>query len=58
MKVVAHLESLGAAGHGGEYVVAVHRAEDEAGAVPGLGAGAAARRGASAALQAAHADRR
>lgn len=59
----AHLESLGAAGHGGEDIVAVHRSQDEAGSVPGLGAGAAAHRGgargaAAACLQAAHAHGR
>lgn len=33
------LQPLGTAGHRGEDVVAVHRAEDELGAVPDLGAG-------------------
>jgi hypothetical protein len=42
------LETLGAARHGGENVVAVHGAKDEAGTVPWLGARPTAYRGTAA----------
>ena len=51
------LEPLRTAGHRGEDVVAVHRPEDELGAVPDLGAGrVAALQAAGPALQTGHAD--
>lgn len=53
----AHLESLGATGHGSEDIVAVHGSEDQAGTVPGLGAATAAHRLSAAAFQTAHAHR-
>lgn len=49
------LESLAAAGHGSEDIVAVHGAEDQARAIPRLGTETAAYGLAAAALQTTHA---
>lgn len=51
----AYLESLAAARHGSEDIVAVHGAEDQARAIPRLGAETAAYGLAAAALQTTHA---
>ena len=52
----AHLEPLCAAGHGGEYVVGVHGAQDEVAARPRLQAAAAEDGVSGPGLEAAHAD--
>jgi hypothetical protein len=57
--LLLYLEALGAAGHGRKYVVAVHRSQHEARAVPRLGAESAADRSTAAApLEAAYAHGR
>lgn len=50
-----YLESLAAAGHGSENIVAVHGTEDQAWAIPRLSTETAAYRLAAAALQTTHA---
>lgn len=55
--MATHLETFGAARHGGEYVITVHGAENEAGTVPYSSATSTTNRSSAAAFQTAHAHR-